>query len=153
MTYEVRLKQEPEVLVASITRRVSTATVGKEIQDGFRSLMDAVGPVGYGRGMPGVVYRDMVDRWTDGAIEIFMPVAERFDPPAGIEVARMPGGAVASTIHRGPYSECGPAYQAITAWIHEHGHEIAGPPRELYLNDPREVGEAEALTEIQFPIR
>lgn len=31
-------------------------------------------------------------------------------------------------------------------------YEIAGPPMELYLNDPREVGESETLTEIQQPV-
>ena len=31
--------------------------------------------------------------------------------------------------------------------------KIAGPTREVYLNDPREVGIEEALTEIYLPIR
>jgi effector-binding domain-containing protein len=152
MPYEVVVKEEPELLVASVTRYASLATIGKEIEEGFGALMGAVGPIGYGRGMPGVVYHDVVDEWTDGTIELFMPVAAPFDAPEGIEVKTQPATTVASTIHRGPYAECAPAYHTLTGWIQEHGHEIAGPPRELYLNDPREVGEDEALTEIQFPI-
>lgn len=38
-------------------------------------------------------------------------------------------------------------------WIQEHGHEAAGPPREVYLNDPTEVGEAEQLTRVDWPIK
>jgi effector-binding domain-containing protein len=30
---------------------------------------------------------------------------------------------------------------------------MIGPPRELYLNDPREAGEDQAITEVQVPIR
>jgi effector-binding domain-containing protein len=30
---------------------------------------------------------------------------------------------------------------------------MAGPPRELYLNDPQEVPPEEILTEIDWPIR
>jgi len=151
--HEVKVKEVPDLLVASITRQASLATVGKEVQEGFVTLMQAVGPVGYGEGMPGVMYHDVVDEWTDATIEVFVPVAWPFEPPEGVEVRTMPGGTVAFTIHRGPYEECGRAYQALTGWIQEHEHEMAGPPSELYLNDPREVGMDEALTEIRFPIR
>ncbi len=153
MPYEVRVKEVPEMLVASTTRQASLATIGKEVQEGFMTLMQAIGPVGFGPGMPGVVYHDVVDEWTDGTIEVFVPAARSFDPPEGVGVKTMPASTVAFTIHRGPYEECAAAYQVLTAWIQEHGHEHAGPPRELYLNDPHEVGEEEALTEIQFPIR
>lgn len=32
------------------------------------------------------------------------------------------------------------------------GHRMVGPHREVYLNSPAEVAEAELLTEIHFPI-
>jgi len=153
MPYDVQVKEVPELLVASVTRYASQATIGKEIGEGFASLMEAVGPVGYGNGMPGIAYPDVIDEWTDGTIEIFMPVARHFDPPEGMEVKLQPAMTVAWTIHRGPYAECALAYHTLVGWIQEHGHEMAGAPRELYLNDPGEAGEDEALTEIQFPIR
>jgi effector-binding domain-containing protein len=35
-----------------------------------------------------------------------------------------------------------------------HGHQMAGPSREVYLTDPDETpGEADHLTEVEFPIR
>lgn len=52
------------------------------------------------------------------------------------------------------YDEVGPAYHAVTGWIQEHGHEVAAPPREVYLTDPQETSDpADFLTEVQFPIR
>ncbi|HZD16870.1 MAG TPA: GyrI-like domain-containing protein [Actinomycetota bacterium] len=153
MSYEIQVKEVPDVLVASVRRRASMATVGKETPEAFLELMEAVGPVGYGEGMPGVVYLGEVAPDTDWDMEIFMPVRERFDPPAGMDVRILAGTRCASTIHRGPYGELGAAHDALRAWIGSQGHQIAGPPRELYLNDPNEVGQEQALTEILFPIR
>jgi effector-binding domain-containing protein len=60
---------------------------------------------------------------------------------------------VAWTTHQGPYDEIGPAYHTVSGWIQGRGHEIAGPPREIYLTDPSETDDPdEYLTEIQFPI-
>lgn len=153
MSYEIEIKEIPDHLVASVRRRASIANVGKEVPEAFHELIEAVGPVGYGNGMPGVVYYGEVGPETGWDMGIFMPVAAPFDPPEGMTVEPLEGGRFASTVHRGPYEECGPAYEALTAWIGEQGHQIVGPPRELYLNDPNEVGRDEALTEILFPVR
>jgi effector-binding domain-containing protein len=55
-------------------------------------------------------------------------------------------------IHKGPYDKSELSYKIIHSWINKHGLKIAGPAREVYLNDPREVGMDEALTEIYIPI-
>lgn len=59
---------------------------------------------------------------------------------------------MASVVHRGSYADLGPAYAAIGSWIQAHGHTVAGPSREIYLNNPGDTAEAELLTEIQWPI-
>lgn len=153
MAYEVTVKEVPDVLVASVRRRASMATVGKEVPEAFHELAEAVASVGFGEGMPGVVYLSEVGPETEWDMEIFLPVAVPFDPPEGMEVRTLAGTTCASTIHRGPYEELGLAYEAVAAWIQTHDHQVAGPPRELYLNDPNEVGAFEALTEVQFPVR
>lgn len=152
MTYEVIEKSEPDVLVATVTEHAALTEAGRVIPAAFETLMAAVAPVGYGAGMPGVVYHEM-DPEHPGDIEVFMPVSTRFDPPPGVEVKTLEGGHVVATIHRGPYSEVPSAYEALAAWMDEHGVQPAGPPRELYLNDPNEVGMQEALTEIDWPVR
>jgi effector-binding domain-containing protein len=151
MTYDVMIKEEPDELVASIRRRIAPEQISEVIPDAFEHLMTAVGPVGYGDGMPGIVMHEM--RPPEVAdVEVFMPVAERFEPPAGVDVTTLRGGTMVATVHTGPYGESGPAYQALTEWIDDHGKQIVGPPRELYLNDPNVVGMEHAETEIEFPV-
>jgi AraC family transcriptional regulator len=151
MSYDVMLKEEPDELVASIRTRIRPESIGEQIPDAFRRLMACVGPVGYGEGMPGIVMHEM--REPDVAdVEVFMPIAARFEPPEGVEVTTLRGGTMVSTVHTGPYDATKPAYEALTAWIEEHDRWIAGPPREYYLNDPGEVGMDRAETEIEFPV-
>ena len=68
----------------------------------------------------------------------------------GTELA---GGPAAVTLHHGPYAEIGPAYHTISGWVQDHGHELNGGPREVYLNTPDQVSEADLQTEVQWPIR
>ena len=71
---------------------------------------------------------------------------------AGAGVLDLPAGPLAYLTHRGPYEELGIAQHAISAWIQEHGHTPSGPMREIYLNDPSVVPEAEILTEVVVPL-
>jgi effector-binding domain-containing protein len=151
MAFDVLIKEEPDELVASIRSRIAPERIGEVIPDSFERLMACVGPVGYGRGMPGIVMHEMREPEV-ADIEVFMPVAERFDPPAGVTVTTLQGGTMAATVHTGPYDESGPAYEALTGWIDEHHRQIVGPPREHYLNDPHLVGMERAETEIEFPV-
>ena len=152
MLYEVHEKDIPAMLVASITRTASTATIGKEIQEAFMTLMELVGPVGYGEGMPGTIYHGFADAHQDGTCEVFMPVARPFEPPEGVEVKMLPAARVAFTRHYGLYEALPEAHLAIETWILDTGRSMVGPPRELYLNDPHESGEENAITEVQVPI-
>jgi effector-binding domain-containing protein len=53
----------------------------------------------------------------------------------------------------GAYAEIARAYQALTLWMQEHGHESAGAPCESYLVGPGQVPDpAEYRSEILWPI-
>jgi effector-binding domain-containing protein len=151
--YGVQEKDVPEMLVVSVTRTASVETIGKEIQEAFASLMAAIAPIGFGTGMPGTICRELGDERSDGTWEIFLPVARPFAPPESIEVKTHAAAHVAFTQHVGRYDEVWRAHEAVAGWVREHGRPMVGPPRELYLNDPREAGEDNAITEVQIPIR
>jgi len=155
MPYEVEVKELPPQQVAGVKRRTSMATIGSTIQQGFVTLMSTMGKAGIApAGPPFIVYLDVFDRESDGDIEICIPVAGPFTGEGDVYGTVVGGGPVASTVHRGSYDQIGTAYQTLTAWIQEHGRQIVGPSREVYLTDPQRTPDpADYVTEIVFPIR
>ena len=85
-------------------------------------------------------------------VEIAVPIDRKIDDTDEIRCYELPGGTMAKIVHQGPYEECTPTYERLFAWIEAEGKRIAGPIREIYLNDPREVAPEEILTEIYVPI-
>jgi len=154
MPYEVTVKEVTPQHVAALRRHTSLATIGDDIQQAFATLGAAVGKAGAAMaGPPFLVMPDVIDEEMDGDVELCFPLAAPFAGEGEVRGEEMPAMTVASTIHRGPYDEVGPAYHTLTGWIQEHGHEVAGPPREVYLTDPQETPDpADYLTEVQFPI-
>jgi effector-binding domain-containing protein len=145
--YDVQIIEETPQLVAATKIRTNLSRIGTDIGTGFGSLMQALGREGVAAsGPPLIVYHQVIDEETDGDIEICVPV------DADVYGRELEGGTMATTVHHGPYEEIAPAYHTLTGWISEHGHEIAGPPREIYLSDPQTVPRGELLTRVEFPI-
>jgi len=155
MPYEVQVKEVPTQHVVAVRKHTSLARIGQDIQDGFGQIWGAIGPRGIApAGPPFLVMDEVIDEETEGDVEICVPVPERFESAGGVTVREVEGVTAATTVHRGPYDQIGPAYHTLTGWIQEHGHEVAGPPREVYLTDPQETPDpADYLTEVVFPIR
>lgn len=154
MPYEVTVKSIPDRPVAAVRRHTGLSRIGADIGEGFATLMESVGRSGaQPAGPPLIVYHDVIDEQTEGDIEICFPVAGTVPSDGEVYTTVLTGGSVATTIHRGPYDQIGPAYHTLSGWIQEHGHEMAGAPREIYLNDPQSVPPEELLTEIEWPIR
>ena len=85
-------------------------------------------------------------------VEVAWPVAVKMEGADEMTCYELSGGKMAKIVHKGPYQECESTYEKLFAWIAQNGKTIAGPLREVYLNDPREVPEEEILTEIYAPI-
>lgn len=85
--------------------------------------------------------------------EVGFPFKGEAKPEGNIRIKKIPAQNVLSTIHKGPYSEVGPAYAALSQFVNEKGYIPLGCPVEIYLNDPTKVPESELLTEIQLPVK
>ena len=153
MPYEVEVIEAEPQFVAATRVHTNLARIGSDIQTGFGSLMRGMAQEGVSpAGSPLIVYHDVIDEDTDGDIELCVPIAPGFAGDADVYGRELEGGTMAITIHRGPYPEIGLAYHTLTGWVAEHGHEMAAPPREVYLNDPHTVGPEDLLTRVEFPI-
>jgi effector-binding domain-containing protein len=99
------------------------------------------------------LYHDEEYREKDADVECALPITGRVavtDP--SIEVKTIPGGSHLTLIYQGAYPGLHEAWSRIFAYQEEKGYRIAGPGRELYLNDPAQVPEEDLLTELHLPI-
>lgn len=60
----------------------------------------------------------------------------------------LPGGLFAAARHQGPYNQIQLTAHALLAWCAEHGHQPAGPIREVYLDDPRTTAPEQLRTDL-----
>ncbi len=89
--------------------------------------------------------------------EILFPlIADPGGEIPGTEVKELPGGEVASFVHRGPYQWISCTYEKVLEWLRENRYEAAGDPREIFFvaPEPHSGGtQDDMLTEIQVPVR
>jgi DNA-binding transcriptional MerR regulator len=136
--YDVLTKRVDEQPYVSRKKRVRVPELIAFISEGFDALGDAEG------GRPFVLYHGAVNTEEDGPVEVCIPKA--------VGEKRLPAGEVAFTEISGSqcdFPEILGAYEAVFRWAKEHGREVDGPAREIYLNGAGE----ELQMEIAVPIR
>ena len=115
--------------------------------DGRQPAAKMAGPIMY-------ICHDDEYRETDADIEMAIPITGSVNVAGSrVEIRTLPGGRFVSVLYTGPYPGVGKAYERLFAYMGEHRLSPAGPSRELYLNNPHGVPEAELLTEVQFPVQ
>jgi effector-binding domain-containing protein len=145
MTHQIKICEVPTQLVATIRERVPMDDIGTEMGEAFGEIARAGVSMA---GLPFAIFHEMGADEAD--VEIGYPV-ERDVGVGRVRSSVLDGGRMACVVHAGPYWGIGGAYRALTEWIEEHGEQVVGPPREVYLNEPAEG--VVPLTEVQMPLR
>lgn len=154
MSNEVTIKPSPAIVVAAHRTATTYSQIFADIPAGFGTVMHGLTQGGIDpAGIPFTLYYQAPDGDTEGDIAMCVPIASA-DPvdAEGVDIIEFEAGATACVVHKGSYEDMGESYATAATWIHERGHQIVGPHREVYLNSPGEVAEHELLTEIHFPI-
>lgn len=154
MTYEVTLTELASAVTCHQRVRTTAAeisgTVGRGLEDLYEfAAASSVTPAG----PPQLAYPGPLG---DGEFELdlYLPISGTPAARSPIDVVVLPAGPAAQAFHRGRYDDIPAAYEAVFAWIHEHGLHRAGPPRELYLTGPDTATSADDyLTEVVVPLR
>jgi DNA-binding transcriptional MerR regulator/effector-binding domain-containing protein len=137
--YDVQTKTTARQPYASRSRRIRVPELETFIYDTFEEL-----GAGAASAPSFVVYHGPVNEDDDGPVEVCVPADE------GDRV--LEAGQVAFTAIRGEqcvFPEILAAYEAVYRWVKDNGREVAGPPREVYLNDRGE----EERVEITVPLK
>lgn len=82
-----------------------------------------------------------------------MPASKRLAGAGPLQARELTARRYVCALHRGPYRNCGATYRALYHWSMEQGLALQNEAIECYRNDPREVGQAAAETEILLPLR
>jgi effector-binding domain-containing protein len=154
MDYTIQVKQLPAQLALRTSKTVTMESIGPDVGEAFAAIMAQAEAGGHTfAGPPFAIYpEECVGQFP---LVLCMPVAPGGAAPAaesGVELDEMPGCTAACTMHMGPYVGVGEAYKALQTWLTANGRTPAGPPREIYLNDPGTVAPDQLLTEVAWPI-
>ena len=153
---EVSLKKTEAIRVAYICGKGPYSGIG----EATGKLMAWVRSQGYQPAGPlsGVYFNSPTDtspeklRW-----EVHIPVSPQTplvkEGKEGMGVKQVSSQEVATTLHRGPYSEVGRTYQVLMEWMGKNSYQVAGPAQEVYLNDPRTTPPQGLLTEVRLPVK
>jgi len=101
------------------------------------------------------LYHDDEYKELDWDLEVCEPIDAQLGETQRVKVQALPAvEALACTIHNGPFSTLGEAYNAIGKWITDNNYRIVGPCREVYLrpNENGDQNDPNTVTEIQFPV-
>ena len=148
---EIQVKEFSDMRVAFLSRTGSY----DQIPEAMGSLMSWIfnrgiqpsgPPMGIYYNSPESVSPDEL-RW-----DVAIPVPEDIEGEDEIAVRVLPGGKVATALHKGPYEQVGLVYGEIFDFIAQEGLRPAGPPMEVYLNDPGQVAPEEISTEVWVPV-
>lgn len=153
MSADVTIKTSPSIV--AIAHRTATSYPGifQDIPAGFATVMKSLAEAGVDPvGPPFTIYHRVTDADTPGDIAMCVPIARSVANDGRTDIVEVPASDAASLVHRGSYEDLSASYNALAAWVHERGHRLLGPHREVYLNGPADTAESDLLTEILFPI-
>jgi DNA-binding transcriptional MerR regulator len=119
-----------------------------KLQDYLRRCdLPRVGPVG-------AIFPDLVHDEEAVHMIVFVPVSHRLEAKGIIDADRIEGGMAATIVHHGPYMLLQRSYEQLAGWMQRHGHEMSGPPREIFRIGPAETVDPNGYeTEVIWPIQ
>lgn len=152
MDYQIQLTEEPAQPILSIRTVTAVGNLLQELGKAYHAIINYLQQKGLQPSGPAfVAYYNMDMENLD--VEMGFPVAEKMPGQSEIKAGVIPGGRQVACMHRGPYQECGPAYEEANRWMREKGYIPTGVAYEFYYNSPGEVPESELLTKIMFPLK
>lgn len=153
--YDVTTKTVPAQSLLQIRAQAPLEGVAGSVVDAFRELNAALtggsvipaGPSFFA--CHGTGEQDLYN------LTMAYPIPEGARPQLGgrLELGQVAERRVAATLHAGPYTGLGGAYDAVTRWVAEQGLGTTGNTAEVYLLDYTRTDDDEALrTEVQLDL-
>ena len=151
MDSECKVEHRPAQWTLSVRFRAATADLPLELGRAYLSVGRYLGEIGAPPSGPAFASYHELGR--DGMeVEAGFAVDKAYPGNGEVHPGLLPEGEVATIVHTGPYQGITSAYEALTSWVRGRGLEPAGPPCELYLNDPSVTPAGELKTKLTLPV-
>jgi effector-binding domain-containing protein len=139
------------------TAVVAQTTTWSDFPRLWAQLLDEV--YAFVRYRPDLATGDHGERWQNVMlykdqrpdVEVGVLVSASFEPEGRVRCSALPGGEVATAIHRGEYTQLGATHSAVRDHVAAHGRELAGPCWEIYGHARGDLDEQE--TEVFWLLR
>jgi effector-binding domain-containing protein len=141
----------PETPTLSIRSNIAVEGLPGLIGQSYGAIMQYMGELGEPvAGEPFVIYYNLDMKNLD--VELGFPVSRSLPARGEIKPSTLPAGPSARTLYTGPYTDMGPAYEELTKFVTDSGHEPSGIAIEYYLTGP-ETPMEKHQTRIVFPLK
>lgn len=151
MSFFCEITEQTGQPTIAIRTRSTVDDLAATLGDAFGTIIKYLESLGEGPiGAPYAAYFNMDMQNLD--VEVGFPVQK---PLAGNDVVRasnLPEGIAAQCMYTGPYSEMGPAYEALKEFIEQSGYIPTGEAYEFYFDSP-DTPPQETRTLIILPLR
>ena len=139
------------------TAVVAQTTTWADFPSLWGQLLDEV--YGFARSRPDLATGSGEERWQNimlykdqrPDVEIGVLVRAVFEPEGRVIGSELPGGEVATAIHRGDYALLGDTHDAMREYVSARGRELAGPCWEIYGHGRADPADQE--TEVFWLVR
>jgi effector-binding domain-containing protein len=152
MSYQCEIKDQPAQPTLAIRAKTPVQGLPQVLGKAYGAVAQYMGEKGERPAGPAfVAYYNLDMQNLD--VEVGFASAKKLPGKGEIQAGQIPGGKSASVLYTGPYDQCGPAYEALTQFIKQSGHEATGVAYEFYLNDPQQTPPQQLQTLIMFPLK
>jgi AraC family transcriptional regulator len=114
--------------------------------------IERAGPPAYIRHETDLAAAAQARRTGEADLEVVLPVEGEVKAKGEVAVYELAGGPMARIIHMGTYAELEEEYRDFFAWLERHGKRVAGPIREVFVNEPWKNPAQEPVIWIYAPV-
>lgn len=153
--FDIRERDVPEQKVIFMQRHVTADRLPAFLPEATETLFAQLTAAGATLSGPVfVAYHGLVSDDSDGPVEVCAPTDDPIEPAAAIGVRMEPAHRAAYTPltrAQAAYPSILRAYDALGAWLADHGRTLSASAREVYHPNWATAGDEDACLEVAFP--
>ena len=152
MVTDFEIQARPAQPALIIRAHTSMRELGKILAPSFAAILHYMDSLGEApAGAPFAAYYN--DDMQNLDVGIGVPIAHALSARDNIEAGEIPAGTYGACLYTGSYAHLAEAYNALDAWLAEHGHATTRAAYEMYLDNAATTPHAQLRTIVMRPLQ